>query len=94
MPSKIAQRSPSDPGGVAILQRMRSKLAEQLKQEQRERIALMTPAERVALSERLGEEGLAEYMSANGLDRAAAVQAIKRSRRLGRRPSRCLDERP
>ncbi len=72
---------------------MRSKLAEQLKQEQRERFASMTPAERVALTERLGEEGLAEYMSANGLDRAAAVNEIKRSRRLGRRPSRCFDER-
>ena len=72
---------------------MRSRLAEQLKQEQRERFARMTPAERVALTERLGEQGLAEYMSANGLDRAAAVKAIRRSRRLGRRPSRCFDER-
>lgn len=72
---------------------MRSKLADQLKQEQRERFARMTPAERVALTERLGEEGLAEYMSANNLDRASAVRAIKRSRRAGRRPSRCLDER-
>ena len=70
---------------------MRSKLAEQLKKEQRERFARMTPAERVALTERLGEEGLAEYMSANGLDRAAAVSAIKQSRRIGRRPSRCFD---
>jgi len=72
---------------------MRSELAEQLKREQRERFARMTPAERVALTERLGEEGLAEYMSANGLDRAAAVKAIKGSRRAGRRPSRCFDER-
>jgi hypothetical protein len=72
---------------------MRSKLADQLKQEQRDRFARMTPAERVALTVRLGEEGLAEYMSANNLDRASAVAAIKRSRRLGRRPSRCLDER-
>jgi len=72
---------------------MRSRLAEQLKKEQRERFAGMTPAERVALTERLGEEGLAEYMSANGIDRAAAIKAIRRSRRLGRRPSGCLDER-
>jgi hypothetical protein len=72
---------------------MRSKLAEQLKQEQRERFARMTPAERVALTERLGEEGLAEYMSANRLDRMTAVKAIKQSRRLGRRPSRCFDDR-
>lgn len=72
---------------------MRSKLAEQLKEEQRERFARMTPAERIALTERLGEQGLAEFMSANGLDRAAAVKAIKRLRRVGRRPSRCFDER-
>jgi hypothetical protein len=72
---------------------MRSKLAEQLKREQRERFAAMTPAQRVALTERLGEEGLAEYMSANGVDRATAVRAIKHSRRLGRRPSGCFDER-
>jgi hypothetical protein len=73
---------------------MHSKLAEQLKREQRERFAAMTPAQRVALTERLGEEGLAEYMTANGVDRATAVRAIKQSRRLGRRPSRCFDERP
>ena len=72
---------------------MRSRLADQLKQEQRVRFARMTPAERVALTERLGEQGLAEYMSANGLDRGEAVKAIKRTRRLGRQPSRCLDER-
>ena len=72
---------------------MRSRLAQQLKKEQRERFARMTPAERVALSERLGEEGLAEYMSARQVDRATAVAAIKRTRRQGRRNSRCLNER-
>jgi hypothetical protein len=72
---------------------MRSRLAHQLKKEQRERVARMTPAERVALTERLGREGLAEYMSANGVDRATAIEAIKRTRRVGRRRSRSLDER-
>ena len=72
---------------------MKSKLAERLKEEQRERFARMTPAERVALTERLGEEGLAEVMSVNRLDRAAALRLIRRSRQLGRRYSRCLDER-
>ena len=73
---------------------MRSRLAEQLRKEQRERVARMTPAERMALTEKLGEQGLAEYMSANGVDRATAIRALKRSRRAGRRPSRCFDERP
>ena len=72
---------------------MRSKLAEQLKKEQRERFAAMTPAERVAIGVRLGEEALAEFMSANSIDRAEAMQRIRRSRRVGRRPSKCLDER-
>ena len=72
---------------------MRSRLAEQLKPEQRARFARMTPAERVALTEKLGEEGLAEFMSANRVDRPTAIRAIKRSRRTGRQPSRCLDER-
>lgn len=72
---------------------MRSKLMEQLKKEQRERLADMTPAERVAISETLGEQGLLEFMSANGLDRAEAVRRIRQSRRIGRRPSRCFDER-
>ena len=67
-------------------------VADDLRQEQRERIARMTPAERFALSERLGEEGLAELMSANGLTRTDALKAIRRSRRIGRKPSRCFDE--
>lgn len=79
--------------GRRILLKMRSKLAEQLKQEQRERFLAMTPAERFALTERLGREGLAEFMSANQLDRASAIRAIKKSRRAGRKPSRCFDER-
>jgi hypothetical protein len=72
---------------------VRSRLIERLKQEQRERIARMTPAELLALTERLGEEGLSEFMSANRLDRPSAVKAIRHSRRLGRKPSRCFDER-
>ena len=55
---------------------MRSRLAEELKRQQRERFARMRPAERVALTERLGVEGLAEFMSAQ---------------RRGRRRSRGLE---
>lgn len=70
---------------------MRS-VAGDLQREQRIRFAQMTPAERVALSVRLGEEGLAEFMSANALDRLSALKAIRRSRRLGRRRSASADE--
>ena len=76
-----------------ILDAMRSKLAGEMKEEQRGRFARMTPAERVALAGKLGEEGLAEYMTSNRVDRRTAIRAIRQSRRAGRRPSRCLDER-
>jgi hypothetical protein len=56
--------------------------------------AAMSPSARLALSERLGEEALAALMSAHGCDRAAAERLSSRSRRVGRRPTRCLDEDP
>ena len=52
-----------------------------------ERQLAMSPAERVALAERLGVEGLATFMATSGLDRRTAVQRIKAANRLGRRPS-------
>ena len=70
---------------------MRS-VADDLRREQRARLARLSPAERVALAERLGAEGLASLMAAQGLERAAALAAIRRTRRIGRRPSRCRDE--
>ena len=53
----------------------------------RERHLAMSPAERVALAERLGVEGLATFMATSGLDRRGAVQRIKAANRLGRRQS-------
>ena len=67
-------------------------VAEDLRREQLERFAKMTVAERFALSEKLGEEGLAAFMSANHLDRESALKAIRRSRRVGRRHSACADD--
>lgn len=67
-------------------------VADDLRREQRERVSKMTPAERSALANRLGEEGLAAFMSANGVDRQSALKAIRRSRRVGRRPSASADE--
>lgn len=66
-------------------------MADDLRREQRERYARMTPAELMAISERLGEEALAEFMSAHQVDRASALRAIRATRRLGRRLSRCFD---
>lgn len=67
-------------------------VADEIKRQQRERFSRMSPAERFGLSIRLGDEGLEEFMRANRLDRAEAVKAIRRSRRAGRRRSRCSDE--
>jgi hypothetical protein len=51
----------------------------------------MTLDERVRLAVRLGELGLASYMSTHGVDRRTAASRIKATRRLGRRPSRSAD---
>lgn len=69
-------------------------LLEDLRREDLAEYAAMSPSERLALSERLGEETLAALMSAHGLSRSAALRLARRSRRVGRRPSRCLDEDP
>ena len=71
---------------------MRSKLAEQLRQEQIEAIRRMTPAERVALALELGERDLAFYMAFQKIDRETAVRAIRREHQAGRRASRCMSE--
>jgi hypothetical protein len=71
---------------------MRSALAEALRREQRERFARMTPAERIAMTARLAEEGLAMLMAAQRIDRTAAMHVLRRSRAVGRKPSRCGDE--
>jgi hypothetical protein len=70
---------------------MRSAVAHAVSQRQRDELAAMTPAERVALALRLSEEGLASYMATNGVDRHTAITRIRATRRLGRRPSASAD---
>lgn len=77
---------------AAILLIMRSQVAEQLRQEQREQIRRMTPSQRVALALALGEPGLRIYMAGQRTDRASAARAIRKSRQIGRRYSRCMDD--
>ena len=52
-----------------------------------DRLARMTPGERVDLAFKLGERGLADYMATHGVDRRTAISRIQATRRLGRRPS-------
>lgn len=72
---------------------MRSRVAETLKKEQRDRFAAMTPEQRAALALRLGDEWIADTMSRSNLDRRGALNALRRSRRAGRRPSCSMDRR-
>jgi len=70
---------------------MESPAAAAVRRERDARLQRLTPAERVALAIRLGDEGLAAYMSTYAVDRATAVARIKSARRLGRHRSRSAD---
>jgi hypothetical protein len=63
---------------------MRSRIADEVSQKRLARLLAMTPEERVALAMRLGEEGVASYMTTHGVDRRTAIARIKASRRAGR----------
>ena len=71
---------------------MRSRVAEEVRREQREEVLRMTAAERLALARRLGEEDLATFMAASGLSRDEALEHIRKQRQAGRRKSRCMSE--
>jgi hypothetical protein len=70
----------------------RSKLAEQLRQEDAAAIAAMTPVERLELAFELGRRGIEMYMTAHHVDRDTAARELKRLSQAGRRYSRCMDE--
>jgi len=71
---------------------MRSKVAEEVREEQIEEVRRMTPSERIALARELRERGLNVYMTAQKVDRDTALKTIRRERQAGRRYSRCMDE--
>jgi hypothetical protein len=66
---------------------MPSKVASEVSRERWRRLAALTPAERILLAERLGEEGIASFMVTQRVDRRTAIHRIKASHRLGRRHS-------
>lgn len=51
----------------------------------------MTPAERLDLAFRLGEEDLESFRVTNGLDRRTAIRLLERRRQATRRPSACIE---
>lgn len=72
---------------------MTRSVADDLREEQVRAILALTPAERMRIAEKLGEEGLRFFMSTNALTREEALRRIEEVRRLGRTPSACMDGR-
>lgn len=70
---------------------MVSRSAQAGEQARADRLARMTPGERVDLAFRLGEQGLAAYMTMHDIDRPTAISRIRATRRLGRPHSAAAD---
>lgn len=51
----------------------------------------MSPAERVELAFRLGDEAIESLQASHGVDRRTAIRLIERRRQATRQPSACLD---
>jgi hypothetical protein len=62
-------------------------VADRLRSEDRERLAALSPEERVALSLRLAAAAAEVLCAARGLTRAEAAALSRRVRAQGRRPS-------
>ena len=69
---------------------MRS-VADELREEDRQRLLAMTPWERMDLALRLGERDITLYSEAHGVSREEARDRLQRARHAGRRPSACAD---
>ena len=71
---------------------MRSRVADEVREAQREEVMRMSVEERLELAARLRERGLADYMALHGVSREEAIAQIRKQRQIGRRPSRCKSE--
>jgi hypothetical protein len=69
-----------------------SRVADEMRREERERLARMTPAERIGEAFRLGREAITTYAAAHGVDRGEARRRLERAAQAGRRPSRVMLE--
>jgi hypothetical protein len=65
----------------------RSKVASEVTRQRMARLAAMTIEERLALLERIREQGLSAYIELHRVDRATAIARIKATNRFGRRRS-------
>jgi hypothetical protein len=66
---------------------MFSKVADEIREEQRAAERALSPLQRLELAQRLGDDALANYAAANGLSPEAAFAELQRRRQLGRRAS-------
>jgi hypothetical protein len=66
-------------------------VADDLRRESRRALASLSALDRIALALRLGDDGVALYRMAHGVDEVSARAALARSRNVGRRPSRSND---
>jgi hypothetical protein len=69
-------------------------VADDLRDELRQRVARLTGAERVALALELGERDLTMYAQARCVDRDTAARVLAAARRVGRIRSACLEPGP
>ncbi|HET9766639.1 MAG TPA: hypothetical protein VFS60_07320 [Thermoanaerobaculia bacterium] len=69
---------------------MRS-VADDLRHEQRQELAALTPAERVALALRLGRRDVETFAATQGLAVEDARRLLRSRAQRGRRASRCMD---
>lgn len=60
--------------------------------EDARRLSALSPAERVELALRLGDDDLEIFRAARGLDREDALHILRRTRQAGRRRCSFLDE--
>ncbi len=66
-------------------------VADQLRDETRRRVLEMSPAARVELALRLGDEDARLYAAANGVTEAEARLVLARRRQAGRQPSKSAE---
>ena len=69
-----------------------SKVASLLREQDRERLARMTPDERVQEALALGQRDIAAYAAAHGVDHQEARRQLERAAQAGRRYSRVMLE--
>jgi hypothetical protein len=68
-----------------------SSVADDLRVRTGERVLALPVKDRIALALALGDDDLALFVRASGLDRPTALARLRATRRHGRTPSACTD---